>query len=300
VVSGSALEQEMTAGYQPKIVSDPPSVFSQGLNEQDWPGDLIGIPLQVGGSVLGFLWGYNEEAAALTLEDIALLVSIGERIGTAIENVRLNEDLRRMAVLEERHRLARDLHDSVTQEIYSLMLFAGDAKRHSKTGNLSQTEASIKRIEEIAHQSLKELRLLIYELRPLDLQQAGLVKALWNRLEAVEKRAGLQVRFTSSGEISALAGEEEHLYRIAVEVLNNSLKYSGATQVSIRVTALNDIIEMEIGDNGCGFDPEQVQSGGNGLRSMRERAAAIGGNLTIQSSPGQGTTVYFRKEGRHG
>jgi PAS domain S-box-containing protein len=296
LVKGSLFEEEILTRGKPRIVSGLPIAWNQTLEEEGWPGDLIGIPLQSSGTALGIFWGYKDEAVSLTLEDIALLVSIGERIGTALETLHLNENLRRLAVLEERHRLARDLHDSVTQDIYSLMLFAGDAKRSARSGNADQTEMSLKRVEEIARLSLKELRLMIYELRPPELQQVGLVKALRNRLEAVEKRTGIQVRFSSAGELQISSQAEEHLYWIAIEALNNSLKYAGASQLVLKISTLDEGVEMEISDNGCGFDPGQIQSGGNGLRGMSERAAALGAALEIDSLPGQGVRIHIRVE----
>ncbi len=162
------------------------------------------------------------------MEDVSLLVTIGERIGTTIENFRLRERTQTLAILEERQRLARDLHDSVTQQIYSLLLFAGGAKKAVQTIDPDSSLQLLKRIEEVSRQALKELRLLIYELRPLDLQQAGLIKALQQRLEFVEQRAGIQARLLASDEIKLPFSIEEDLFRMTIEALNNSLKHAAA------------------------------------------------------------------------
>ncbi len=262
-------------------------------------GELIGVPLHAGGKVLGMLWGYSDQAGHLTLEDVSLLVSIGERVGTTIENFRLRERTQTLAILEERQRLARDLHDSVTQQIYSLLLFAGGAKKAVQTVDAESSLQMLKRIEDVARQALKELRLLIYELRPLDLQSAGLVKALQQRLESVEQRAGIQARLQAGGEFHLPPAVEEDLFRIAIEALNNSLKHAGASEVTVRLQATDGIVALEVADNGRGFTLAAHGAGGSGLQNMQERARKIGANLQITSTPGSGTSITIIVEAAH-
>lgn len=259
-------------------------------------GELIGVPLHTSGNVLGILWGYSDQPGHLTLEDVSLLVTIGERIGTTIENFRLRERTQTLAILEERQRLARDLHDSVTQQIYSLLLFAGGAKKAVQTTDPVSSLQLLKRIEEVSRQALKELRLLIYELRPLDLQQAGLIKALQQRLESVEQRAGIQARLLASEEVRLPFSVEEDLFRMTIEALNNSLKHAAATEVLVRIQPLNGAVELVVADNGKGFDLNAESAGGSGLHNMQQRARKIGAHLNIKSSPGNGTSITILVE----
>ncbi len=207
------------------------------------------------------------------------------------DRVRLVEAQAR-AALEERQRLARDLHDSVTQSLYSLTLLAEAARRLLGTGQTPQAREYVARLGETAQQSLKEMRLLVYELRPAELEQAGLAGALQQRLDAVEKRAGVRAGLRVDGDLDLPGPVEETLYRIAQEALNNALKHAAATTVTVTLRAEARQVTLEIADDGRGFDLAAIQDrGGLGLRSMRERAAELGAALQIQAQPGAGTRL---------
>lgn len=197
-----------------------------------------------------------------------------------------------LAVLQERNRLARELHDSVTQSLYSLTLLAEAGQRMIKAGDLQQIEGNQTRLGEIAQQALQEMRLLVFELRPLALKNAGLIGALNQRLEAVERRAGVEAHLKVNGECKCSEALEEELYRIAQEALNNALKHARASEVEVSIQCVDSNVVLEITDNGAGFDLNQAgDKGGMGLTSMRERAVKIGGTLTLQTSPEQGTRI---------
>jgi signal transduction histidine kinase len=199
------------------------------------------------------------------------------------------------AALEERQRLARELHDSVTQSLYSLTLLAEASRRMALDGNTEKMISNIARLGETAQQALKEMRLLVYELRPLALETAGLVEALQHRLDAVEKRAGVAAQLRVESNCDLPVDVENGLYRIAQEVLNNSLKHAEATRVSVRLFADSQCVEMEITDNGKGFDPETGKDqGGMGLGNIRERTASLGGEVSFVSKPGEGAKVFIR------
>ncbi len=257
-------------------------------------GELIGVPLRASRGVVGILWGWSDQSGRLTLEDLSLWVSIGERIGATVEIASLHDQALQLAVLDERQRLARDLHDAVTQQIYSLLLFAGGMKRAIQTHDQDASSVLIKRIEEIAQQALKELRLLIYELRPLDLQKVGLVDALRNRLESVEKRAGVRIRLAVENPPGLPPEIEEDLFRIAIEALNNSLKHAAASEIDVRLRDEDGRMVMEISDNGKGFTTGVVKEGGSGLGNMRDRARKIGAVFDLTTSPGAGTTISVK------
>jgi signal transduction histidine kinase len=145
---------------------------------------------------------------------------------------------------------------------------------------------------ETGQQALKEMRLMVYEMRPLALQQEGLVGALQRRLDAVEKRAGIQAQLLLPENLNLPPSLDEELYRITQEALNNSLKHAAARQVTVRVNQTRERVELEVVDDGNGFDLESIAGlGGMGISSMRERAARLGGSLIIQSTPGRGTRI---------
>jgi signal transduction histidine kinase len=217
-----------------------------------------------------------------------------------------------LAVTSERNRLARDLHDSVTQSLYSLTLFTQAAHERAEAGDLERVTHTLARIADTARRGLKEMRLLVYELRPLALETEGLVGALRQRLEMVEGRSGLQTRLLlePDEDIELPAHVEKELYRIAQEALNNALKHAHATSVTVRLAVTPALasrgapvepsgqvtdgqrIEFEVSDDGCGFDPwAVVDKGGMGLTSIRERAEGLRGALSLSSAPGQGTTL---------
>jgi signal transduction histidine kinase len=161
--------------------------------------------------------------------------------------------------------------------------------------DLQQIAGNQARLGEIAQQALQEMRLLVYELRPLALESEGLMGALEHRLETVERRAGIQARVLVEGEVELAPDLEEELYRIAQEALNNALKHAGASQVALSVRVTEGSVALEVTDDGQGFDLADIHdTGGLGLISMQERADKIGGQLTIRSAPGEGTTVSVR------
>jgi signal transduction histidine kinase len=226
---------------------------------------------------------------------VALLTSLAERVGALVDSAQLRQRAEQAAVLEERHRLARDLHDSVTQSLYSLTLLAETGRRSALRGDLDGVANYVGRLGQVSQQALKEMRLLIYELRPPVLEQEGLVGALQQRLDAVEGRAGVETRLLVEGEAELDASVEDALYRIAIEALNNALKYAAAALVTVRVCAQDGIAELDVVDDGLGFNPKETgDTGGMGLVTMRERAERLGGTLQIVSAPGEGTKVQVR------
>jgi PAS domain S-box-containing protein len=198
------------------------------------------------------------------------------------------------AALEERQRLARELHDSVTQSLYSLTLLAEAGRRLAAAGDLERVAHYVGRLGETAQQALKEMRLLVYQLRPLALETVGLAGALQHRLDAVEKRGGVQARLEVHGVADLPPGVEADLFRVAQEALNNALKHAGASAVTVSLCAGDGVVGLEIADNGRGFDLAAADGGGLGLTSMRERLEKLGGTLVVASQPGDGTRILAR------
>jgi nitrate/nitrite-specific signal transduction histidine kinase len=255
----------------------------------------MGVPMHAKGKAIGVLSVLRPSDQTFSSDETALLVSFGDQIGVAAENAQLYQQAEELAVIQERQRLARDLHDAVTQSVYSATLLAATGQRAASAGDWKQVRNFLKRLETVTNQALKELRLLVFELRPSALQDAGLIEALQHRLDAVEKRAGIKTRFLVESDIELGEKQEVMLYRIAIEALNNALKHANASTVCIRLTRHSKNVLLLISDDGQGFDPAVIKDqGGVGLVSMRERAVELGGEIEIESDPGKGTIVTVR------
>jgi len=196
-----------------------------------------------------------------------------------------------VAVLEERQRLSRELHDSVTQSLYGISLYAEAAGRALTDGDSEPVATNLHEIRETTQEALGEMRLLLFELRPPLLQEQGLAAALGARLRAVETRAGLVAEFDCPGNERLPPNTEQELYRLAQEALNNVLKHAHAGRITVRLAVTNGHATLQVADDGVGFDPSLQGTDGFGLRGMRERAERLGGTLHIESSPGAGTRL---------
>jgi signal transduction histidine kinase len=223
------------------------------------------------------------------------LKTIGQQVGVAVENAHLYEQAEQAAAMAERNRLARELHDSVTQSLYSVTLYAEAAARLLTAGQHTEATHHLRELRDTAQEALREMRLLIFELRPPALEKSGLVAALQARLEAVEGRGGmlteLQVEGAQEADRVPLIIQEE-LFQIAREALNNVLKHAHALHVRVQVQFSDTVACLEVSDDGVGFDPVQIRErGGLGLPGMKERAQKIGADLQIRSDRGKGTSV---------
>jgi signal transduction histidine kinase len=262
-----------------------------------------GVPMHVQGRCVGVLAVLRPAARPFNPEAVSLLSTIADQLAAAIEAAQLRQQGEQAAVREERQRLARELHDSLIQALYSLTLLAETGYRQLVAGDQALALEQLALVRDTAHQALKEMRLLVYELRPAALDSEGLVGALQQRLEAVEQRAGTetQLQVEGPGDIRALGQLsfplEEALYRIALEALNNAYRHAKVTRITVRLAMDTRQIELEITDNGQGFDPEALAGhGGQGLTNMRERAEKLSGKFDLVSAPGQGTRVLARFE----
>ena len=251
------------------------------------------VPIEVGGRRLGamLLGTQRPNQRQFTADEGDLALAMANQAGLAIESARLYEQAQQVAALEERQRLARDLHDSATQSLYGVTMFAEAAARLLKSGEIELAIDHLGEVRDTALEALREMRLLIFELRPPILEKEGLVTALQTRLEMVEGRSGLETEFKAE-RVDDLPSEiEEGLYRIAQEVLNNILKHAQAHQVTVHLCRDQHKVILEITDDGIGFDPTtNREKGGLGLAGMEERVALLGGQLIVNSKPGEGTT----------
>jgi PAS domain S-box-containing protein len=251
----------------------------------------VWAPLCVKGRVVGGLGVVDNEAGRFAARDAELLATIANQAAVALDNAQLYEQAQELAILQERQRLARELHDSVTQALYSLVLMTEATRRLLMLEQTERLATFLGRIAETAQQVLKEMRLLVYELRPTVLARDGLISAVRQRLQTVEGRAGVDAQLLVTGNAYIPEQIEGELYRVAQEALNNSLKHSGATSVVVRLDLQPASACLKITDNGRGFEVEKLGEGGMGLTSMKERAHRLGGRLDLTSVAGQGTTV---------
>lgn len=296
---GKGLAGKVALSGEPAIVEDtqldgrvtPFIIDSETLRA------LMQVPIRVAGEVFGVFSADYLQTHHFTEEEKRLLTAFAQRAGLAIETARLYEREEQIAVMQERNRLARDLHDSVTQSLYGVSLYAEVAAQLLKGGDLVKAGENLQQLKEMALEALSEMRLLIYELRPSVFEQEGLVAAIQNRLDTVEGRIGLGTKFVTEGEISLSPQIEEGLYRIAQEALNNVLKHAHARSISISLAQDEHGVRLEVADDGVGFNPVQAaEVGGLGLRSMKERAQDLEAEFEIISQVGSGAKIIVRRQ----
>jgi signal transduction histidine kinase len=263
---------------------------------------LLVIPLRREESIVGVL-DVTNKPDGFTQGDVRLLSLFADGAAIAIESTQLQQQAEQLAVVEERQRLARELHDSVTQALYSVTLYAEATRMAMSAGKQDVAVENLRELHRMAREAMIDMRTLIFELHPPALEEEGLVAALQARLAAVEARAGLQTNICVEEAAAVVAkgqlplSVEEELFWIAVEALNNVVKHADAKQVKVFYRIDTGNVCLEIKDDGVGFDPSEArQSGGMGLRGMEERAQRIQGKLAITSTPGQGTRVSVETE----
>lgn len=310
-----------TVSPNSELSTDEPSLLLDGVAGPGaaFPaGSMLVAPLRQREGVVGVLAVAHGSPRGLTADDLPTLEAAANWVAIAVTNARLHEQAQRarerQALLEERARLARELHDAVTQSLYSMVVLAGAWRRQIDDGQLTPQRDQIAELGDLAQQALREIRLLIYELRPTELAEEGLLGALYRRLETVEQRVGIDTHLLLTDGVgrsllSPENGTDDHgamidfhrlpapvekaLLRIAQEALNNVLRHSGATAVTIRIRLGEGLLSMVVQDNGCGFDMQQKRIGGFGLAGMEERATHLGGRLRVVTSPGQGTAIMI-------
>jgi signal transduction histidine kinase len=208
----------------------------------------------------------------------------------AVENARLLVEVRGKAALEERQRLARELHDSVSQALYGIALGAKTARKLLDQ-NPDRAADPLEYVDSLAEAGLAEMRALIFELRPESLQSEGLAAALDKQAAALRARHGINVETDLCNEPDAPLEGKEALYRIAQEALHNTIRHARASRIRIRMQCSPNHVILEICDDGIGFDPTGNFPGHLGLHSMRERIERLGGTLAVKSAPGKGTEI---------
>lgn len=254
---------------------------------------FMGVPIVSKGLVIGaFYLTEKQDADDFTADDQRLIAMLAAHAAIAIENARLYERSRELSVIEERNRLARDLHDSVTQTLFSVVLTAeAAATLIDRDGERARGE--LQKLQGLARDALQEMRALVFELRPAELEADGLAATLQKHVDVLARVRRTAIELQVEGERRLAPDIEQALFRIAQEALNNALKHAQAQTIWISLSLTGPRAVLSVRDNGHGFDVDAaaVRSKRLGLTSMRERAASLGGTLTVESKSGAGTTV---------
>jgi ligand-binding sensor domain-containing protein/signal transduction histidine kinase len=252
---------------------------------------IMVVPLLTQNGTYGALEFFYPTPREFTQEEITLASAFADQASLAIENAMLRVQSAQAAILSERTRLARELHDSVTQLLYSVTLYAEAAAELLANGEIQTASEHLHELRDTAQEALREMRLLIFELHRPALTQGGLTAALQARLDAVERRGGIHAELVVEGSEQISRQIQVELYSIAHEALNNALKHAHANSVILHLRFGDNEAEMEISDDGVGFESAADEMGGFGIPGMKERSQKIGGNLQIVSAPGKGTRV---------
>lgn len=272
---------------EPATASAANPVFRAG--DRDYCAQLA-VPLKIKGEHYGGLMLYYLEPRKFSPEEIELAVMFGDQAELAIENARLRVQVERTAVAAERNRIARDLHDSVTQTLFSASLIADVLPRLVER----HPDESVRRLEDLrqlTRGALAEMRTLLLELRPATLMEVSIEELLRQLTEAARGRARIPVDVEVTLAAPLPPEVKVAYYYVAQEALNNVAKHARAQRVSVTLRAAPESVEMMIGDDGVGFDAATVTAEHLGLAIMRERSEAIGASLAIESRPGAGTTI---------
>lgn len=262
-----------------------------------WPAahpilvDFLGMPILDGDEILGAIYLANRRSGKFTEADEETLGVLAAHAAIALTNARLYERSRELTLLEERNRVAQELHDAVAQKLFSLRLTVSAAAGLVHSDPV-RAAATLDEARTLAAAAASELGEVVAELRPRELADAGLVETLRRRVALLNRVHTAQLHFEAGVQPRLSQQAEEVVLRVAEEALHNALRHSGAGTIRVRLSALDtDDIKIEISDDGKGFDAKR--SRGLGLVSMRERARKVRGTLSVQSQPGKGTHLML-------
>ena len=275
-----------------------------------WPSahpdlvDFLGLPIRDGDEIIGALFLANkacpkpEGTCGFTPDDEELLGILAQHAAIALTNARLYERSRELTIAEERSRLAHELHDAVSQKLFSLRLTA-QAATALVDRDPARAKGELQQVAALAAEAADELRAAVVELRPAALEEDGLVATLRTQIQVLDRAHTARVTFAGHGVKALPAAQEEAMLRVAQEALHNALRHSEAARVDVTLHRKGTGAVLRVTDDGRGFDPRTVRRAGRhlGLVSMRDRANGTGGRLTVQSAPGKGTTIEMEVPG---
>ncbi|MFJ2773012.1 GAF domain-containing sensor histidine kinase [Streptomyces sp. NPDC087300] len=277
---------------------------------EGWPdahpdmSDFLGLPIRYGDETLGALFLANKKCVkpqggcGFTEDDEDLLALLAQHAAIALTNARLYERSRELTIAEERSRLAHELHDAVSQKLFSLRLTA-QAAAALVDRDPSRAKGELQQVAALAAEAADELRAAVVELRPAALDEDGLVATLRTHTQVLHRAHSARVTFESNGVRALPASQEEAMLRVAQEALHNALRHSEAGHVAVVLDKRGAGAVLRVSDDGAGFDPHAIRQAGRhlGLVSMRDRADGVGGRLTVASEPGKGTTIEMEVPG---
>ncbi|MFB7570153.1 GAF domain-containing sensor histidine kinase [Streptomyces sp. NPDC056165] len=277
---------------------------------EGWPAahpemsDFLGLPIRDGDEVIGALFLANKNCerprggCGFTEEDEELLAILAQHAAIALTNARLYERSRELTIAEERSRLAHELHDAVSQKLFSLRLTA-QAATALVDRDPARAKGELQQVAVLAAEAVDELRAAVVELRPAALDEDGLVATLRTQIQVLDRAHSARVTFTTRGIRALPAAQEEAMLRVAQEALHNALRHARADHVDVTLDRRGGGAVLRITDDGTGFDPKAVRRAGRhlGLVSMRDRASGVGGRLTVESEPGKGTAIEMEVPG---
>jgi signal transduction histidine kinase len=280
--------------------TDPRVVKRAAISEPEGIRSYMQVPIKVGGEIFGVFSADYTQTRAFGPEEKRLFLALAQRAATAIDTAQLHEQSQALAVVEERSRLARELHDAVTQSLFSSSLIAETVPQLWET-DPAEGRQLLQELRQLTRGALAEMRTLLLELRPAALVDTSLADLLRQLGDAATGRIGAPVNLSVNGQCPLPVDVHVALYRIAQEALNNVVKHSAATEVTVSLQChtqpgpgtgtVSGPVVLQVIDNGRGFDLEQIPANRLGLGIIRERADAIGASLEIQSHPGEGTKI---------
>ncbi|SOE76947.1 Histidine kinase-, DNA gyrase B-, and HSP90-like ATPase [Streptomyces sp. OV198] len=285
---------------------------------EGWPAahpdmsDFLGLPIRDGDEVIGALFLANknrtkenqEDCSApdggcgFTQDDQELLTILAQHAAIALTNARLYERSRELTIAEERSRLAHELHDAVSQKLFSLRLTA-QAAAALVDRDPARAKGELHQVAMLAAEATEELRAAVIELRPAALDEDGLVATLRTQIQVLDRAHSAHVTFAGHGVRALPAAQEEAVLRVAQEALHNALRHSGAGRVDVTLEKRGTGTVLRVSDDGSGFEPTAIRAAGRhlGLVSMRDRSSGVGGTLSVESAPGKGTTIEMEVPG---
>ena len=267
-----------------------------------WPREhpdmrsFLGVPIVAEGEVIGaFYLTEKQGAERFSDTDQEVIELLAAHAAIAITNARLYERSRELSVLSERNRLALELHDVVSQKLFALVLGA-EAAATTLDRDPEATRVQLERLQSLSREALDELRSLVLELRPPDMDRDGLCGTLTKHVELVRRLHGAHVDLDLDAGVTAGPDRDREVLRVAQEALHNALRHADAQRVRVSVRSDDDALVLEVADDGIGFDPgdAELRSRHLGLTSMEERARRLGGQLRIEPTPGGGATVRLQ------
>ena len=278
---------ELPARFLHSLLDDQASILLEGVQSWMW------VPLAIKGQVIGAIGVAHAARNYFTTHHADLALTVANQAAITMANAELYEQARALAALEERQRLARNLHDAVNQSLFSAGLIAEVLPRLWERDPIEGRQ-SLEDLRRLTRGAQADMRLLLAELRPSTLMDAKLGDLLHLLGNALAGRTNIPIHVSVVGEGNLPSDVQVALYRLCQEGLNNIAKHAGASRVDILLQIEAGVVELRIQDDGCGFDPDQTPPGHYGLSMMRERANAMGATLSITSQPGYGTEIVIR------